>query len=245
MPIDANTIKNHLNSIGSPEKAEKAKRFFKKDIEKKGNIFLGISMPTLRSECSNYLNLSFEENKKLIQSKFHEHRMLALLILNLQWKKNHRYNHQEIFHYYSHILQYINNWDLVDVSAPHVPGKWLIENPKKIKKNLSIWAEDSNIWIRRISAVSTLALIRDNHLDSTYFIAEKLLQDKEDLIHKANGWILREAGKKDAHRLKIFLQKHYGVIPRTTLRYAIEKFTPQERLEWIHMKKLKTKANST
>ena len=172
--------------------------------------------------------------QQLIKSKVHEHRLIAILILVSKFKKSSESNKEEIFNFYLKNTKHINNWDLVDLSASSIVGEFLFEKDKKILYNL---VNSENLWEKRISIIATFTFIRKNEFQDTLAISEILLQDKHDLIHKAVGWMLRELGKRNLELLKKFLKEHYNQIPRTTLRYAIERFPEEERKKWLKYKK--------
>lgn len=193
-------------------------RFFKtgKGQYAEGDQFIGISMPDLRVLAKQFETLVHSEIQQLIRSVLHEERLLALLILTRQYKKN----KQAVYQLYLDNLMYVNNWDLVDVSAHLIMGQHLLDQDKSILLEL---ARSKVMWNRRVAMVATWQFIRANQFDWTVKITQILLNDKHDLIHKAAGWMLREIGKRDAQVLLSFLDKHATNMPRTMLRYAIEK----------------------
>lgn len=202
-----------LKLLANNEKALFYPRFFKNPQD----IFIGVTVPGCRGIAKKYNDLSFTQIKKLLESKIHEERLVGLFVLVKLFKTD----PDKVFNFYLKNTKYINNWDLVDLSCYQITGEYLIDKNRDILYKL---AKSKLIWERRIAIVSTMAFIRKNDTQDTYKIAKLLLLDKEDLIHKAVGWLLREAGKKDPKLLLNFLRKHYQNIPRTTLRYAIEKF---------------------
>ena len=222
-----NQLKTELKKASSPEQAELLQRFFRtaKGEYGEGDIFLGIKVPVQRSIVKQY-TLTIPEIQQLLKSRIHEHRMCALFSLIEMYKKANPENKTKIFSFYMKNYKNINNWDLVDLSAPNIAGNYLLDKPKKI---LYKFAESDNLWKKRIAIVSTYAFIRENQLKDTYNIAMLLLKDKHDLIHKAVGWMLREAGKRDTSALESFIKKHCRTMPRTMLRYAIEKFPEEKR----------------
>ncbi len=236
-----------LEKLASPQKALNAARFFKtgKGEYGEGDVFIGITVPEQRKVAKKYKDLPLKDIQKLLRSKIHEHRFTALEILVMKMdscpvctgrlRSNDR---NGIVDFYLKNLKYVNNWDLVDTSAPYILGKYLVENPStKLRVNILYdLAKSKNIWERRVAIVSTQALIRKNIFNETLKIAEELLRDKEDLIHKACGWMLREVGKKDGKVLRRFLDKNVAVMPRTMLRYSIEKFAKIERHKYLHKK---------
>lgn len=225
-----NSLIKELQDHASPERAQHSQRFFKtgKGQYGEGDIFLGLTMPKQREIIKNYIGLSLPKIQKLLDSKIHEHRMAAGIILTHKYKKD----PEEIFNFYFKNAKKFNNWDLVDVTCPRVIGQFLFENPNH-KKVLYQLARSENLWEKRIAIISTLRFIKNQEFEDTLAISELLLKDTHDLIHKAIGWMLREVGKKDEKVLKNFLKQHYSDLPRTTLRYAIEKFPEQERKKWL------------
>jgi 3-methyladenine DNA glycosylase AlkD len=192
--------------------------------------FIGVSVPSLRKIAKNFLNLHIEELHTLLASPFNEKRLLALLILINQYNRGNIEQKKSIYQFYVNNLQYVNNWNLVDASAHLIIGSHLINLDKGILLSL---ARSENMWKRRISIVSTLYFIRNNDYYWTIRIAEMLVHDSHDLIHKAVGWMLREVGKRNINMLIEFLDQHGKYMPRTMLRYAIEKFSPQQRQEYL------------
>jgi len=213
--------------------AKNSLRFFKtkKGQYGYGDIFLGIRAPKIRLIAKKHVNISIVDMKILIQSKYHEERFLGLIILvNKYSKTKDKKTKNQLYKIYISSFKYINNWDLVDVTCPYITGKHLIDKDRSI---LYKWAKSDDLWTKRIAMVSTFSFIRQNDLEDTFKIAEILLQDKHDLIHKAVGWMLREAGKRDLEKEEIFLKKYYRDMPRTMLRYAIEKFPESKRQDYL------------
>lgn len=223
-------LKEHAN----PKKAEILQRFFKtgKGEYGEGDIFIGITVPQLRKLAKQYLSLSLNNLQNSLNSKFHEERLVSLLILVNQFNKSDEAQKEQIFKFYLRNTRNINNWDLVDLTAPNIVGAFLLNNKKDILYEL---AESKNIWERRIAMLSTFAFIKDNQFSDAIKIAELLLNDSHDLIHKAAGWMLREAGKRNLSILESFLDKNYKSMPRTMLRYAIERL-PKERKQFYMQK---------
>lgn len=224
------TLKNicyELDSLKNPGKAKVLQRFFKtgKGEYGEGDIFLGITVPLLRQISKKYLDLSLDDLQKLLDSKIHEHRTVALFILIENNDK------KAAFDFYVKNTKNINNWDLVDLSAPKIMGDYLLNKDNKILYKMT---KSNNLWERRIAVLSTFRFIKENDFEDVLKIAEILLSDKEDLIHKAVGWMLREVGKRDLRKEEEFLEKHYRKIPRTCLRYAIEKFPQEKRETFLH-----------
>ncbi len=224
-------IQKDIRSQGDPIRAQHSQRFFKTGEGQYGfgDVFLGHTVPQMRAIAKKYPALSLTDIKTLLGSPYHEERMIGLLILVDQFEK--RYLDQKlIFDFYLANTKHVNNWDLVDVTCHKIVGKYLLNGDRKILYKL---AKSSSLWERRIAIVSTFAFLRENQTEDTYKIAEMLLGDHEDLMHKAVGWALREAGKKDQKALEAFLTKHIRKLPRTTLRYAIERFPENTRKKYL------------
>lgn len=221
-------------AIGNPKIAEHSQRFFKTGEGEygEGDLFLGIRVPEVRKIAKKFNKLSLPETEKLLHSKYHEARLCALVILVNLCKKAEQDLHTSVYELYLANTSYINNWDLVDISAQHIVGSYLLERDRKVLHQL---AESEDLWERRIAIMSTLFFIRHNDFDTTIEIAEQLLEDDHDLIHKAVGWMLREVGKREIKREQAFLDKHIRSMPRTMLRYAIEKFPETKRKEYLEM----------
>jgi 3-methyladenine DNA glycosylase AlkD len=226
-----------LEKVSNKEKAEFLPRFFKcgKGEYGEGDIFLGVVVPAQRIIAKKYSALSLVEIKKLLGSLFHEARLTALLILVEQFAKADAKQKKIIHNFYLKNTKKINNWDLVDLSAPKIVSAYLLEN-KAERKILYKLAKSKNLWERRIAIIGTYAFIRAMQFENTFKISEILLKDKHDLIHKAVGWMLREVGNRDLSAEEKFLQKHYKMMPRAMLRYAIEKFPEQKRLSYLKNK---------
>lgn len=229
-----NELVDELKSLANPEQAKNLKRYFKtgKGQYGEGDIFLGLKMPQIREIAKKYTELSFKDLQMLLNSTIHEHRMIALVILMHQYKKAKKdiFEKRKIYEFYMKNTQNINNWDLVDISCPRIVGDFL---SREGTETLRMLAKSENLWERRISIVSTFALIDKRNLGETLVIADMLIEDKHDLIHKAVGWALREVGKKNTEVLEIFLKPRYKTMPRTMLRYAIEKFPEEKRKKYL------------
>jgi 3-methyladenine DNA glycosylase AlkD len=192
--------------------------------------FIGVTVPHLRKIAKDYSKLPLPEIRMLLESAFNEERFLALAILVDQYKKA-KYNEKEtLYDFYLTNLQYVNNWNLVDSSAHLIIGHYLFDKDKSSLLNL---AKSNILWERRIAIISTWYFIRNNNLDWTFKIAHIFLKDSHDLIHKATGWMLREAGKKNVQSLIEYLNKYAAIMPRTMLRYSIEKFPENERKKYL------------
>lgn len=228
-------IQKKFRKLANPSKALILERFFKTGLGEygEGDHFLGVTIPAIRTFSKLHTSLSFKNALALLQSKWHEERMLAVVLLVSQFKEGTLADKERIYKAYLTHAQRFNNWDFVDLSAPHIVGSFL---EKKSRSVLDRLAASKNLWERRISIVSTFHFIRLKQFDDTFRIAEKLLSDKHDLIHKAVGWMLREAGKRDLAAEETFLKKQYGKMPRTMLRYAIEKFREDKRKDYLQGK---------
>lgn len=231
----AKAVLRELRSHSSKEKAHVYRSFFKtgKGQYGEGDVFLGVSVPMQRLVVKKFAALPFSEIILLLESSIHEARLAALLILVSQYKNGDEKMKGQIYDLYLLYTRYVNNWDLVDTSAYHIVGEHLSFRKRDVLLKL---ARSGNIWERRIAIVATFAFIRRGEFQDTFAIAEVLLSDKHDLIHKALGWMLREVGKRDASLLEGFLVAHIYILPRTTLRYAIERFTPEKRKRFLAMK---------
>lgn len=225
-------MQKELKSRSSKEKSKILQGFFKTGPGEygEGDIFIGVKIPEIRQVAKEHVDISLKECGQLISSKIHEERMLALLILIQKFAKAHETEKSKIYQFYMGNLKYINNWDLVDLSAPHIVGAYLL---KRSKKELHILAKSNNLWERRIAIISTFTFIKSNQFSETKKISKMLLADKEDLMHKAVGWMLREVGKRDMKTEEEFLKTHYKKMPRTMLRYAIEKFPEDKRQQYL------------
>ena len=228
----AKEVINALKSLATEERRKVNEWFFKtgKGEYGYGDIFLGVTMPDIRRIAKIFSQeISLQELTELIRSPIHEVRLCALIILVNKYKKE---NSDKIYQYYMDHLTAINNWDLVDSSAPYIVGDYLYKHPEK-SKILIDFSHSENLWVRRISIVSTFTFIKNNEFNTTLEIAKLLLNDNHDLIHKALGWMLREIYKRDERIIKRFLRQNYAQIPRTTLRYAIERMDKEERLLYL------------
>jgi len=225
-------LKTELKKTATPETKNTLEYFFKTKPGQyaENDIFLGVKVPEMRKIAKKYSSLNFKEIKKLLDDKIHEYRFIALIILSENFKKSDEKEKKKIFDFYLKNITQINNWDLVDLSAPKIVGAYLGNKDKRILYKL---VRSKNLWERRIAIVSTFAFIRNNDFFDTLTVSELFLNDKEDLIHKATGWMLRELGKKDEKVLKQFLDKFRTQMPRTMLRYAIEKFSTLERKKYL------------
>ena len=222
------SAKSALSSFASPGRKKTCESFFKTGPGgyAEGDIFIGVRTPEIRAVAKEFTTLSLDELSELISSKIHEERLLALFILISQFKKS----PDRIYEFYLSHMDHVNNWDLVDQSAHYIMGAYLIDKDKAILYDL---AESENLWHRRIAMVATWWFIRNNQFDDVIKLARLLLKDKHDLMHKAVGWMLREMGKKDVSLLRDFLAEHRAIMPRTALRYSIERFDNEERMRYL------------
>jgi len=227
-----NKLKQELNSLASPAQAAILQRFFKTGPGEygSGDIFLGIYVPKQREVAKKYLELTFADIQNLLNSKIHEYRFVGLIILTELFKRSTEINQEKIYKFYLKNFRNINNWDLVDITCPSIVGNFLLSHPRKI---LYDFARSNNLWKKRIAIISTLSFIRQNQFTDTLKLSHILLKDKHDLIHKAVGWMLREVGKRNVVVLLAFLNKYYPLMPRTMLRYAIEKLPEAKRRHYL------------
>lgn len=224
-----------LKNAGNPEKAKNYARFFKtgKGEYGEGDVFIGVVVPKQHEIAKKYRDLGLVSIQKLLSSRVHEHRITANIILCGKYSKADEVGKEKIFRLYLKNTKKMNNWDLVDCSAPYIVGMHLLNGSSKDRSILYKLARSQNLWEKRISIISTAAFIRENDFKDTLKIAEILLHDKHDLIHKAVGWMLREVGKRNQRVEEQFLKTHYKTMPRTMLRYAIEKFDEKKRKRFL------------
>jgi len=230
--MNAEEISKLLQKMGDKEDARFLQGFFKTGVGQygEGDIFLGIRVPALRKLAKEYKALPLKEVLLLLRSPYHEVRLFALILFVNTFAKSDETIQKKIYNLYVANTRYINNWDLVDISAPNIVGAFLMERSRKPLYQL---AKSKSLWERRMATLATFYFIKNNQFADALKIAGILLQDKEDLIHKAAGWMLREIGKRDIACAESFLQKHCQVMPRTMLRYAIERFTPSKRRKYM------------
>ena len=226
--------------MASPEREAVTRSFFKTGPGEysEGDKFLGIRIPDLRALVKKADDLSLSESLNLLRSEWHEERFMALLLMERRFERASNNDskdavREEIVTAYLAKTRWVNNWDLVDASAPSILGEWLLTRERSVLEDLVL---SENLWERRIAIVSTLTLIRAGEFGETLRLTERLLGDREDLMHKACGWMLREVGKKDREVLTLFLGKHALKMPRTMLRYAIERFPEAERRHWLALR---------
>lgn len=225
-------ITRNLDELASDAYAAVSKRFFKTGPGEygDGDEFIGVRVPALRKLAKKFQDISLKDVETLLASPIHEKRFLALLLLMHHYAKGDTPIKRCIYRLYLNNTRFINNWDLVDLSAMHIVGNWLLDRDKTPLYRL---ARSKDLWERRIAVISTFCYIRRNQYEETLIISEMLLNDGEDLIHKAVGWMLREVGKRDFEAEEAFLKLHYRKMPRTMLRYAIEKFPENLRQDYL------------
>lgn len=235
---ESEQVKKALAKLAKNSKAQGSARFFKTGPGEyaEGDLFIDVSVPAQRKVAREFKNLELEEISKLLASSIHEHRATGLMILVEQFKAAGEETKKKLLKYYLSKSAAVNNWDLVDMTAANIVGAWLV-----ISKDFDLLdklAASKNMWQRRIAMVATWALIREKKLEHTFRLAEKFLMESHDLMHKAVGWMLREAGKRDEKALRKFLDRHVTKMPRTMLRYAIEKFAASDRADYLAKKKI-------
>lgn len=230
--MTAKEISQKLRSLADPAIAEHSQRFFKSGEGEygEGDRFLGLRVPVLREQVKKYQTATLKDVQQLLKSTFHEERLFALLLLVHKFRKGDDDEKTAIYRLYLNNTRYINNWDLVDSSAPQIVGGYLESEDRQVLYEL---VQSDSLWERRIAIMATFHFIRHHQFNHTLKLSRQLLNDKEDLIHKAVGWMLREIGKRDLATEKAFLKNHYKKMPRTMLRYAIEKFPERERKKYL------------
>ena len=230
--MTAQDIQKRLKKLGNKERAAISQRFFKTGPGEygEGDVFIGIRVPVLRALVKEYADLSVVQILILLRSHIHEERLLALLLLVDSFSQGDEAAKTSIFELYLKHTEFINNWDLVDSSAAQIVGAYLMDKSKAVLYRL---AESANLWERRIAIMSTFHFVKHHEFSETLKIAKILLFDRQDLIHKATGWMLREIGKRHLKTEERFLKVHYKKMPRTMLRYAIEKFPEQKRQRYL------------
>ena len=223
-----------LLAQADPSQTQQLMRFFRTGPGQygAGDRFLGIKMPPHRELARLYRDLPLSELSPLLDSPWHEMRMTGLLILQLQYKRSDAAGKAERFAFLLRHLKALNNWDLVDVIVPETIGDYLWRNPQE-RERLQTWISSQDLWERRIALLASLAFIHRRETGLTGELAAQVLGDDQDLIHKASGWMLREAGKREPASLLAFLEAHAAVMPRTMLRYAIEKLSPEQRADYL------------
>lgn len=223
-------IEKELKKVADSKKAKILAGFFKtgKGQYGEGDIFIGVTVPNQRIVAKKYRDADLLTIQKLLKSEIHEHRLTGVLILTYQYLKASDNQKKEIVEFYLNHAKYVNNWDLVDLSAPKLLGQFVLENPSH-KKIIYKLADSDDLWEKRIAMLATFTLIKSSDFDDALEIAKKLLLDSHDLIHKAVGWMLREIGKRDQKVEENFLERHFREMPRTMLRYAIERFDREKK----------------
>jgi 3-methyladenine DNA glycosylase AlkD len=231
--VKSQDIKKVLRNLADPAIAEHSARFFKtgKGEYGEGDRFLGIRVPVLREQVRKFESVPIREIQRLLLSSFHEDRLCALLLLVRKYAKGTEQERTDIYELYLKNTKYINNWDLVDSSAHHIVGVYLEHRDRQPLYQL---VESTSLWERRIAIMSTFHFIRKNEFDDTLNLSKRLINDTEDLIHKAVGWMLREIGKRDLGVEEVFLKAYYQNMPRTMLRYAIERFPEHRRKQYLN-----------
>lgn len=239
--MTAANVKQALKVYASAEKAKSSAWFFKTGPGQygEGDRFIGVTVPEQRKIARHFQELSLKHVNALLASPVHEHRLTALFILVSQYQRcaKTRQGEREFVDFYLTHLDHVNNWDLVDSSAPYILGNWIVGHPDD-EKILSVLAKSGDLWKERVAVIATAALIKAGKFGPTLELAEQFLAHQHDLMHKAVGWMLREVGKQDRKVLERFLDDHAHEMPRTMLRYAIEKLSPTERRHYLDQKRL-------
>jgi 3-methyladenine DNA glycosylase AlkD len=225
-------IRKELRKYSSPENAIILQRFFKTGPGEygEGDIFLGVKVPSIRKTAAAFSGISFTDLKKLIRSPYHEERLLALIILTKQYNKSDETGKEKIIEFYLANRKFVNNWDLVDLSAPYLLGPYFYDKDRKLLYELTA---KGDLWEKRIAVLSTFFFIKRMDFSTSFDLITLLIHEKRDLLQKACGWMLREIGKRDPLAEEVFLEIHYKTMPRTMLRYAIEKFPEQKRQAYL------------
>ncbi|MFA4855485.1 MAG: DNA alkylation repair protein [archaeon] len=226
------SLKQEIAALANARCAAAMQRYFKtgKGEYGEGDKFLGLTIGQQREIAKSHKGIALQQLAPLMQSGIHEERLVALLILVEKFSKAGEEEKRKIFDFYFENMAGVNNWDLVDLTAPKIVGAFLLDKDRKMLYRL---AKSQIIWEKRIAIMATLAFIKEKDFKDTFAIAELFLNDKHDLIHKAVGWMIRETGNRDLAAEEAFLKKHYGKMPRTMLRYAIEKFPEEKRLAYL------------
>jgi 3-methyladenine DNA glycosylase AlkD len=225
-------VRKELKKYASQESAAVLQRFFKTGPGEygEGDVFIGVKVPPIRKTAAKFSSLPIAQLKKVIKSPVHEERLLALIILTKKFTKADDEGKKDIVEFYLQNRKYINNWDLVDLSAPYILGPWYFDKDRSILYDL---ADIGDMWEKRIAVLSTFYFIKQNDFNTTLDLVTLLLEDGRDLINKACGWMLREIGKRDLKTEEKYLKKYYKTMPRTMLRYAIEKFPEEKRQAYL------------
>ena len=231
-------LHKRLLALGDPVRAKHSLRFFKTGPGQygEGDRFLGLTLPQIRAIAREFRDAPLAQLTELLDSEWHEERLVALIIAVNQFRRGDAATRRALYQWYLKKTDRINNWDLVDVSSYHIVGSYLCDRSRAPLRKL---AKSKSLWERRIAIISTAAFIREGEVDDTLEIAKMLLSDKHDLIHKAVGWMLREVGKRDPKVLRAFLDEHATEMPRTALRYAIERFPPAVKAKYMRLRPAK------
>ncbi len=221
-------LEQELQKLGSPSKSKIYSRFFKtgKGEYGEGDVFIGLTVPEQRALAKRYVNLDIADVEKLLLNKIHEYRLTGFFILTYKFEKADEKQKKSIVEFYLRNKHCANNWDLIDCVADKILGSYLLGKKKDVIYEL---AKSDSLWDRRIAIISTFHFIKNNQFEDTLKISEILLNDKHDLIHKAVGWMLREVGKRNQKKEEEFLKKYHKTMPRTMLRYAIERFDEDKK----------------
>ena len=226
------SVRDELQKYADDSHANTSQRFFKTAPGEygEGDRFIGVRVPLIRQVARKFRNLNLDDAQQLLKSEIHEERLLALIILTEKYRRGTAYEQSQIYELYLANTQHINNWDLVDTSAMHIVGAYL---NNKSRKPLYQLACSEDLWERRIAIMATFHYIKNDEFNETLKISSMLIEDPEDLIHKSVGWMLREVGKRDRQMEEAFLKQNYRLMPRTMLRYAIEKFPEAIRQKYL------------
>lgn len=237
MGMRLDSLKRDLQALADPQKAQVLAGFFKTGPGQygQGDVFLGITAPRQRTVARKYRSLDLDCLAALLASRIHEHRLTALLILVGRYQKAAAGEKKSLFDFYLSHVEGVNNWDLVDLSAPNIVGDYLLSHLGR-RGLLTRLARSQSLWQRRIAMLATLPFIRSGRFEETFQVAAMLLSDQHDLIHKAVGWMLREVGKRDQSAEEEFLKQHAATMPRTMRRYAIERFPEGKRRAYLTMR---------
>lgn len=224
---------SELESYSDPGKAEHSKRFFKSGPGEygEGDKFLGITVPNQRKVARKFRKMNLDEVRKLLQNEYHEARLTAVMLLVYKIEKSDEHVFEDVVRFYLKNLGYVNNWDIVDSSCHQILGRFLFNKEKDLLYEL---AQSENLWEKRVSMITCYHFIKRDDFEDALKIAELLLYDDHDLIHKAVGWMLREIGNRNLDAETEFLDQHFRKMPRTMLRYAIEKFDEPLRKHYLH-----------